>query len=558
MENTETAEVKEPEIPEFVKEYLEPVPGEIPAGTDAANAEEYFKLNMEIPKTAPDYKKCIEYSDLILKEKSKDIKVAAWLCFALFRTEKVKGLKNGLNLIYHLLAKYGNDLYPVNHVHRSKALQFLNTARFFKLVEKEEINRANAADIIESEEILNKIIEESKKLFPDSIPILKSFKDAVDTHVENAKSLIAPPKEQKVSETKKDDTGGIPQGISTAAVRTERPVSQVSLPKEILSSEKDAVKQLRQTIQFFFEREADGAKKEVVPETAFVFGISRQLQWGKLARPADNDKVTQIDAPNQIIQNKMKEWFSTSNWDTLIPRVELSFLKPDSEFPYWLDIQRFVTRALEQKGGNFTQAAQEIKMHLAMLLKRIPDLPQLKFKDKQTLFADNETKKWIDDEVKSMLGGGSGGAMLLPPIMGEEYEPLNNEYEEACNQLPDNFEENLEKMQKAIQADDRRKGKFLRRLNLANYCFAAKQYNLAKINLSELKKLIDEYDLTEWEPALCTAVWQSLYLTNSKILLDAGKGDSKTNIENEQEELFSKIAKYNGVLAIKLINNLKS
>ena len=40
--------------------------------------------------------------------------------------------------------------------------------------------------------------------------------------------------------------------------------------------------------------------------------------------------------------------------------------------------------------------------------------------------------------------------------------------------------------------------------------------------------------------------------------MDMDKGVSKVNIESEQEELFSKIAKYNGVLAIKLINNLKS
>ncbi len=555
MENSEATEVKEPEIPEFVKEYLDPIPGEIPTGNDAANEEEYFKLNMEIPKTAPDYKKCIEYSDLILREKSKDIKVATWLCFALFRTEKIKGLKNGLNLLYYFLVKYGNDLYPVNHVHRSKALQFLNTARFFKLVEKEEINKSNAKEMIEAGETLNKIVEESKKLFPDSIPILKSFKEAVDTHVKNAKSLIAPPKQEKPPEQKTEEQSGLKHETAKTESSSQ---TFVSAAKEALGSEKDAVKQLRQTIQFFFERESDGAKKEVVPESSFVFGISRQLQWGKLLRPADNDKVTQIDAPNQIIQNKMKEWFSSSNWDTLIPRVELSFLKPDSEFPYWLDLQRYVTQALEQKGGNYAQAAHEIKVHLAMLLKRIPDLPQLKFKDKQTLFADNETKKWIDDEVKSALGGGSGGSMLLPPIMGEQYDSLNKEYEEACSELPNNFEDNLEKMQKAIEADDRKKGKFLRRLNLANYCFAAKHYNLAKINLSELKKLIDEYELTKWESALCTAVWQSLYLTNAKILIDIGKDDSKNIIEKEQEELFSKIAKYDGVLAIKLNNNIKS
>jgi hypothetical protein len=179
----------------------------------------------------------------------------------------------------------------------------------------------------------------------------------------------------------------------------------------------------------------------------------------------------------------------------------------------------------------------------------------LKFKDKQTPFADNETIKWIDEEIKSVLSGGSGGSMILPPIIGEDYETINKEYGDACNQLPDNFEENLKSMQKGILSDERRKGKFLRRLNIANYCFKANHINLARINLLELKKLIDEFNLAEWEAALSTSVWQSLYITNSKLLSNMDKDDSKLNIEKEQQELFSKIAKYDGLLAIKLINN---
>ena len=90
-------------VSELVSELLEPISNDSPCGKDAANDEEYFKLNMEFPKTTPDYKNWIELSNLILKEKSKDIKVAVWLCFALYRTENIKGLKEGLELIYNFL-----------------------------------------------------------------------------------------------------------------------------------------------------------------------------------------------------------------------------------------------------------------------------------------------------------------------------------------------------------------------------------------------------------------------------------------------------------------------
>ncbi len=120
------------------------------------------------------------------------------------------------------------------------------------------------------------------------------------------------------------------------------------------------------------------------------------------------------------------------------------------------------------------------------------------------------------------------------------------------NDLPNNFEENVSKMQEGIKTDTRVKGKFLRRLNLANYCFEANQFNLAKINLIELKKLIDEYNIIEWEQALCTSVWQSLYLTNGKLIEEAEDKESKQTLLQEQKELFSKIAKYDGILAIKI------
>lgn len=79
---------------------------------------------MEIQKTTPDYKKWIELSRTILIEKSKDIKIATWLSFAMFRLEKIKGLVNGLKIIYYYLKNFENNLYPSNANYRSKAIQF--------------------------------------------------------------------------------------------------------------------------------------------------------------------------------------------------------------------------------------------------------------------------------------------------------------------------------------------------------------------------------------------------------------------------------------------------
>jgi len=555
-------------ISEFVQEYLEPISGDSPTGNDAKNEEEYFRLNMEIPKTSPDYKKCIELADVILKEQSKDIKIAAWLCFALFRTEKIKGLRDGLSIIYHLLNKFENNLFPSNNVHRSKAIQFINSTRFYKLVEREDINSLNANDLIEAENILSKIIDESKKLFPENVPVLKTIAGVLKSHVEEANSITSPKKEEK--ETDQEEMAADSDTLEHSEEKVATDTTQITEEKKKAQqstltstpsstqaikylSEKDSISQLRQNLTFFFEIQEDGVKKEKVPDSHFVFGLSRILQWGKLSSPPDTDKITQIEAPNQIIRGKIKEWFENNDWDTLIPRIEINFLKADSVFRYWFDVQRYLVKALEQKGGKYILAVEEIKIQLARLLNRIPDLHTLKFKDNKTPFADDETILWINDEVMSILGKGkSSESVILPPIIGEDYDSINKEYEIVCSELPGKFEENLTVMQKAIDADVRRKGKFLRRLNFANYCIQAKQFHLAKVNLFELKDLIEEYNLANWEPALCTAVWQSLYLTNKKLLSGSIDEEAKIKIDKEQKELFSNIAKYDGILAIKL------
>lgn len=569
-------EDKEIESSEFVLKYLEPIPGNLPCGEDAGSSEEYFKLSMEIQKVAPDYKLCRELSDIILLEKSKDLRIAAWLCFALFRTDKLRGLKEGLNIIYKLLAKYQNGLFPSNEIHRSKSLQFLNTPRVFKLVEKEEVSSLNAADVIEADSFLSLITNECAKLFQANPPVLKQLLEVLDAQAQQAKqSLEGESKKEEVKKPKEENViveekppkpeeekvvvtpeGKIEDTPKAQGIGTQPPTQETSLKVFKASSEKDALIQMKQMLGFFFEDIQDGVKKEKIPSAAFVFGILRQLLWDRLNRPVETDKVTQINAPNPTVRGKIREWFSAGNYDALIPRVEINCLKAESEFIYWLDAHMYVVKALEQKGGIYLQAAEDIKYHLSKLMKRIPDLVQMKFRDKQTPFAEAETIRWIDEEVKKTESAGqSNVAAALPPIMGEEYEEINKMYESAVSVLPEKFEENLDLMQQSISRDVRIKGRFLRKLNLANYCINAKQFSLAKVYLTELKMNIDRLNISGWEPALCTAVWESMFIVNTKLLDELKDNESGTMLREEQKELFSRIAQFDALLALKLQTN---
>lgn len=556
---------QELQIPEIVAELLDPISKASPTGDDATVDEEYFKLDMEIGKVSPDYKVCADLASEILKEKSKDVRVAVWLCFSWYRSDKIEGFNNGLVLLLELLKKYSDKLFPANPVHRSKALHFLSTARFVKLLEREKVEENNAQAIFVTDTLFQQLTAESKTQFADSVPDFNDIGKVIAAHVEAAEPFKAKApsqeepqaevKEEKKAEEKVKETVPKEEKSTVPEIAEEKPSPEaaVSVRDFNIKSEKDALVAFKKALKYFFHQESEESKKY----EAYLYGISRSLIWNKLVLPPEEDSVTQLSSPDSAIMNTFQGWFSNQNWDKLIPAIELNFLNEDSNFKYWLTGQRYLAVALEKTGGTALNAAEETKFQLAKLIKRFPNLPKLKFEN-NTPFADEETLKWIEEEVKPGLSGGKSEDKILPPILGEDYEPINKEYQKACSELPKNFEKNVEKIQQGIAGDTRRKGRFLRSLNLANFCMQAKHHNLAKVHLSGLLEKIEAYQLTEWEPALCAAVWQSTYLINLKLLNAKQDQEQISFLEKQQQDLFTKVGKYDGVLALKLASRNKN
>lgn len=559
------SEPKQPtlDIPETVAVLLDPVSGDSKSGTDAAGEEEYFRLDMEIGKVNPDYNVCIDLARKILKEKSKDLRVASWLCFAWYRSEKIQGLKNGLVFLLELLKTYGDELFPPNPVHRQKAILFLNSSRFVKLLENESVDALNSSFFLEIEPIFQNLVQESKKRFPEADMEFKEIQRVLGSHIGESKKTGSPqPRKEAVVEEKKEETRTPPEKKETKlpAVKSSDGDREHGMPgvesskkagEDAAVSEKSAVFSVKNILRSLFETEEN--RKQNKP---FVFALSRAIVWGRLIPPPEENKKTAIAAPDASVQNTLRDWFAAKKWDQLISAVERNFLDEDSSFKYWLDAQKYVIVALERMGGDSADAADELKFQLAAFLKKHPRLTGLRFAD-ESPFAGEETVKWIEEEIQVLFGDGKKNEDILPPILGEDYASINDEYRQACGELPENFEINVEKMQQGIESDTRRKGRFLRSLNLANFCIQAREYALAKVQLSTLLEKIDSYQLAQWEPALSVAVWESTYVVNSKLLQAEKDPELVSFLEKQQRQLFSKIGSYDGVLALKLANRTK-
>jgi len=543
---TESSDEETPalQVPEDVLELLEPISPEAPTGLIPADDKTYFKLEREIDKLNFNADLCIEWATDLLKNRGKDLHVILALGIAWYRKEKrLTGLLNGFWLLRLALQRFAEKLHPLENAERQKAFKLLKRKPLAEWLQYEKITKENAAEALALQKIFQELVIECEKQIPDSKKVLHPIGEAIVAKAEAAANLLKP--EEEENEDDNDDNNN------------EQPPPPPPKPPAIASDE-DAWRSLKTAVLYFFEETSNGEKKLKATEDARIYGVSRLFRWGRLAMPPADNKVTKIEAPASSFQDSIKAFFSNKEWDKLIPRMELNFLNPDAEgVRYWLEGQRYVAQALEQKGGKALEAAVEVKFHLAKLLERLPDLPSLLFKDGKTLFADPETLKWIADEVKPLLGGApkpEGG--ILPPVMGEDYEPINKEYEAASAELPENFELHAEAMQKAIAGDLRRKGRFLRSLNLANYCAAAKQYELAKALCSDLLQKIKTHQLEEWEPALCVAVWQAAYATNAQLLRSDIAATQKPDLVKQQTWLFEKIGALDFQRALQLRNAL--
>jgi type VI secretion system ImpA/VasJ family protein len=557
------AEEAQYEIPSEVADLLEDISSSSPTGEDVENSSDqdvmvvYMNLETEISKYSDnDYEQCMHWARQILQEHSKHLRVAVWFFISWFRKETLTGFTNGLILITELLKRYGEKLFPENVKQKSKIIQMINNDTRIKIIEKIECNLENAQIFIEIGQIYAEFQALCEKLFTEVPPKLTQITEIIEEKIDSAKSMSKPsPAAATEEEGLKKITPDGPPDQKEVRPATVQPkpttaASAADLPLGLVS-EKDAKILLKKAITFYFQEESGEERKRKVPDNPAIYGLSRIYRWGKLNLPPNTANVTQIEAPNQPKQNLITKLIDSKDFDTLIPEIEVNFLNRE-DFLYWLDAQYHVVQALEQKGGIAVESAMEIKIQLARLLKRLPALPKLVFKDKKTPFAKKETVNWIEDDVKNAFGDNKPQEKVLPPIMGEQYDDINKTYQKVCEELPENFEKNVKEMQSAIAGDTRPKGKFLRLLNLANYCYVAKKYSISKVLFSELMDKIDEYKIIEWEKALCVAVWQSTYMNNVKLLDSDLKSSQKEEIEKQQAQLFDRIGKYDSVLALSL------
>ena len=239
------------------------------------------------------------------------------------------------------------------------------------------------------------------------------------------------------------------------------------------------------------------------PSSPAPYLMLRGMRWGEI-RAASSLDPNLFEAPPTEVRTKLKRLLNQGNYAEMIEVAENAMAEPCGRA--WLDLQRYVVAALDYQG--YSAVSEAIKSELKALVRDYPDLLTSTLLD-DTPTANNETLKWINEFAAPAEPAPQPTAWSAPP---PELEPEPDAAAPAAEDAPlDAFQLAMDAVRNGrpegaieILADEvsrqtSGRGRFQRKLQLAQVCLGAGHENIAQSLLEELESAIDRHRLEEWE-----------------------------------------------------------
>jgi len=560
----------EPELSQLLQSIRTPIPGENPCGKDVSYDEDYLTIKAEIDKLSTvqggvdqekvselrqkmdakrgatrksdkaeaekllgqsasvvgnsggvDYELIKQRAGTILSEKSKDIRVASYLCLSLWQTDKFSGLTEGLSAIDILVCEFWDGLYPVKTrlTARKNAIEFL-TSKLNDSVDNEKVQEDDAEPLERSREVLGQLQKQFSEKMPDSPPSLLGLSQVVE------KCLRKVPKPVPTTSTSSTQQGtSEQQGIGPESKMSPTP----SVAGELRTNQ-DAVDIVKKAAKFLREQN----RKSPIP-----YRLVRSLRWDAIAAiPPNENGKTKMEPPAVQRRNYLAGLRDSGDWNKLLDDCEESFGQPP--FHFWLDLQRMSVAALDAMGGEYLHVRESLLTELAVFLHRVPNITSLTFID-GTRFVDPATSDWIEEVVIPFLGSdGESGVVTRTRFDDED---LDAQFTEAKKVLDaGDLAGAIALLQASANKDNSRKSAFRRKLAMAALCMRGNQPAIARPIFENLIEEVDKFSIDKWEPALALEVLMPLHRCYESL---AGVPSTQNKQEMKQltENVFEKICR---------------
>jgi len=471
-----------------VEEVLQQVNGGV--GEDISYDELFEAIKEETDKlsgldgSACDWSAVAVNAEELLTDKSKDFRVGCYWATTKLREGTLESALDALVFLKELTETYWDDMYPPLRRIRARAgmagWMAENGGEPLMEVKLKPADREMITTIDTVRKELQALWQEK---FGDQYPSMAKVNDAV-RHLDRTC-----PKEKPKAEPK--PPAPVAQTTTGAAPPTAPPAAGASggagLGVEIVDAA--SVMKALEPLSRLLIQLARTLRAEK-PENMLSYRFMRQGAWMELAQapPTPNDGKSLVPPPPVAIKQRFDALAASDDWLTLLNEAE----QQGSEYILWLDPHRYTAMAMDRLGALFLKAKKELLMQVALLLQRIPTMPQVPFND-GTGFADGATQMWIENEVLPVFGGEGGGggggggggpSVLDEPIKEAKGLATKGELGKAVNLI-------AEAAAAAPSPAERFRGK----LAVAQLCLGGGEFAIARGQLEGLALMIQQHNL---------------------------------------------------------------
>ncbi|WP_174247190.1 type VI secretion system protein TssA [Arcobacter sp. LA11] len=481
----------------------------LPCGEDCKYEDSFLLIEQEVDKTnsvtqdgSTDWKIVVKNSEQFLISESKDLKIASWLTYGLWRNDSWKGLKNGILIYNKLLEKFEKSIYPKSKKAKTNIFSWLEDTLTNDILANENSKKTitNELEFLELFKSLNKNInihlESENNNFRKIIQFLEDLIKEKNIQISKEKEIKE--KEEKTPLKNQKNNQPINNKINNEIVE--------------INNESDAIKVLRS-----FKKSGslltNYYRKQNISNLK-ALRITRLFTWlDTEGLPNSENNKTFLHPPSELELDELENLYKNKEYDDAFYLAE-EILEVS---PFWIDGHLYSYNILE-KTKNYNEA-KEIKNTLISFLKTNNGILDLHFVD-NTPFASKKAKKWIQEELTSKEE--SSDNTDKEETIDDNEELLSIIYELAND---NKIKEAMNLLNQKYYSSSNTEEKFNWRLHHAELAIEFNKKEIALALLEELEKDIEKFHLNEWNPKLASKVYNLLLTSFSSIDIHSDKLD---------------------------------
>jgi type VI secretion system protein ImpA len=549
-----------------------------------------------------DYPLVLKLTQDTLATRTKDLQLAAWLTEALLYREKFAGLCDGLTFCRSLIEAFWDTLYPeledgdaelraaplewigskladplktlpLNaaghnwHQHkesravgfedqaktpeqkkaRDKQLKegkiapevfdksFVETPKAFYLQTEKDID-ACAAAWTALDEICQSKFDGSGPALGKMKSTLEEVRHTVHAFLQKKRETEPDPVEAKAPEPVE---GAAEEGAPEASGAVGEVVTTGHISFTLQTSSEPVER--REAIATVAAAAAMLRRREPLSPAPYL--MMRGLRWGELRADAELNDPTLLEAPPTEIRQHIKTLALRKKWKEMLETAENVMALPCSRG--WLDLQRFVVEACAGLGQSHNAIAIAVRSELKTLLRDLPALRSATLMD-DTAAGNAETQAWLDELMKEPTDAvpdskpKPGLAPGDPGTAGWRKHFIDS-HALAIEAMRSGQEQKaFEILWTEIERQRSGRGRFLRKVQLAQICISAGKEAIAQTLLDDIAAAIENHKLEEWEDRETVVGALCLLMKSSKKMADA----------KEKQKLFERICRLDPVQAL--------